>query len=297
MANKELLAMDGDELIYKAAFSAQHKEHWVKLTNGDVQGPFSTKKLAVEWLGDGEAEEIYTTVVAKTESQASDGLKRIIGNAIRDVRPTDHRIYLSGKDNFRYEVATLLPYKGNRHDADKPFHFHFLKDLIISKYDAITVDGMEADDAMSITSWQHQMKGTSWDVTIATQDKDLKMVPGFHYNPTTRKRMHLDPYEARLFFYKQLLTGDGTDNIPGINGVGPATANKILDPLKSEPSRVLYEAVLAAYKKAERNPKVRAKMPEGVWGRDRIVEVGRLLWMLQERNQMWVPEEEYYGKD
>lgn len=296
MAKKELLAIDGDEFIYKAAFSAQHKEHWIRMHNGDTRGPFSTKKLAVEWLGDGDADELYIVVVPKTESQASDGLKRIIGSAIRDVRPTDHRLYLTGKDNFRYEVATLLPYKGNRKDADKPFHFDFLKDLIINQYNAITVDGIEADDAMSITSWQHQIKDTSWEVTIATQDKDLKMVPGFHYNPTTRKRLHLDPYEARLYFYKQLLTGDGTDNIPGISGMGPATANKVLDPIKDESSRVLYEAVLAQYTKAENNPKVRAKMPEGVWGRDRVVEVGRLLWMLQERDQMWVPEEEYYVK-
>lgn len=293
---RELLVLDGDELMYKAAFASQHKEHFIKFTEDNIQGPFKTKKDCIEWLGDGEAEEIYSVVVPETEDKARFNAHRVVKQALSDVRPYEHRIYLTGDGNFRFDVATLLPYKGNRSAADKPVHLALVREILINSFKAITVDGMEADDAMSITSWQHQIKQTSWDVRIGTQDKDLRMVPGLHYHPTKREMYEMTWQEGRLSFYKQLLIGDqATDNIPGIYRMGAATASKVLDPLINGSSEELYMAVLAQYKKAEQNPKVASHMPDGKWGEERITEVARLLWMLQEKGQMWSPEEDYYA--
>jgi hypothetical protein len=290
-----LLVIDGDEMVYKAGFGSQHTEYYIRTPSGDSQGPFSTKKLAIEWLGDGEAEEVYSLVVPQTETRAAANLNNVLKAIVDDVKPTEWRIFLTGKDNFRIGLATLLPYKGNRSDAAKPVHYQFIRDLISSKYDAITVDGMEADDALSITSWQHRIKDTSWDVVIATQDKDLKMVPGLNYNPSKREKIDISVSEGRLNFYKQMLIGDGTDNIPGIHRLGPATAEKVLRPFENSPSMDLYKAVLSQYAKAGQNPKLIEKMPEGIFKEEGVIEVARLLWMQQEKEQLWVPDEEYYN--
>lgn len=292
--NRELLVLDGDELLYKAAFASQHKEHFIKLTGGNIQGPFKTKRDCIEWLGDDEAEEIYSEVVPESEDKAIFNIHRIIKTILKDVASDDHRIYLTGEGNFRYEVATLLPYKGNRSEVDKPVHYSLIKDVLINRFNAIVVEGIEADDAMSITSWQHQLNDSSWNVRIGTQDKDLKMVPGLHYHPTRRESYEVSWQEGRLFFYKQLLSGDITDNIPGIFGIGEKTADKILRPLINSSSHELYRAVRAEYDSAVENPKVRDRMPEGLWGEFRINEVAILLWMLQERDQVWCPGEIYY---
>lgn len=291
---KDLLVIDADEIVYKVGFGSQRTEYYIKITEDNIQGPFNTKKLAIEWLGDGEAEEIYPEVVPLSQSKASANLKRTLATITNDVQATDHRLYLTGKDNFRFDVATILPYKGNRSNAAKPVHYSYIKELLVDEYGAITVDGMEADDAMSITSWQHQLNDTNWDVIISTQDKDLKMVPGRHYNPTKRESYVMGWQEARMCFYKQILTGDGTDNIPGIPGIGPATANKLLDSLLEDTSDKMYKTVLEAYKRAEQDPKVKAKMVGDVWGAERVEEVARLLWMQQSRDQMWTAEERYY---
>ena len=101
-------------------------------------------------------------------------------------------IYLTGKNNFRYDIATVKPYKGNRKDKEKPVHFENVKWFLISRYNAIICDGMEADDALAI----HQMRDY-WSLfgskdnseqhsrvcktVICTRDKDLRQVPGWHY--------------------------------------------------------------------------------------------------------------------
>lgn len=291
---KKLLVIDGDELVYKAAFASQRTNYYVRVSEDNIAGPFNTKALAIEWVGDGEAEEIYSEVSPLPEEEAIFRLRQIIKTIKEDTKPDTHRIYLTGDGNFRFDVATLLPYKGNRVDTSKPVHFNLIKDYLLEELHATTVDGMEADDALSITSWTHYKRKSNWEVTIATQDKDLLMVPGMHYNPTTHELFRMSDQDARLCFYKQLITGDKTDNIPGIYGMGPAKANKLLDPLKDASNEVLVNAVIKAYADAEIDEKVSSKMPEGPWGIDRITEVARLLWMLQDKDQVWNSEDDYY---
>jgi len=292
--SKRLAVIDGDEIVYKAAFSAQRTEWYIKFSEDNIQGPFSSKKLAAEWIGDKEVEDVYPQVVPESEKVALSRLDSILRNIYGRTDEDDHRIYLTGKGNFRFEVATLIPYKGNRVNSVKPVHHALLTEAMTDIHYAITVDGMEADDAMSITSWQHQLNDTNWEVIIATQDKDLNMVPGHHHNPTSGKNYYQPWEEARLCMYSQMLTGDATDNIPGIYRTGPAAAAKLLGPLRKGTSDRMYRAVLAAYQQAYETEKVRDHMAEGVWGTERVQEIARLLWMQQERGQLWVPDVDYY---
>lgn len=149
---------------------------------------------------------------------------------------TDYEGYLTGSGNFRYARATIQPYKGNR-TQDRPVHLQAIRDHSVLEWGFVVVDGEEADDALG--------KNQTEDTLIVTIDKDLNMIPGKHYNFVKRIFYDVSEEEATKFFYTQLLTGDRTDNIRGVLGIGPAKAEKILKDCKDE--HEMYDACLIAY--------------------------------------------------
>lgn len=106
------------------------------------------------------------------------------------------------------------------------------------------------------------------------QDKDLNQLPGHHYNPVTDERYYVTEFEGLKSFYTQLLTGDRTDNIKGLDRIGPVKAAKILKDCKTE--QEMLQAVTKAY----------ADKGESF---DRLVENGKLLWLRREPGQTWRP--------
>lgn len=146
-----------------------------------------------------------------------------------DLDVNEWDLYLTGKNNFRYDVAKTAPYKGNRKDKEKPKHYQALRDYLVSAWDAKVIDGMEADDAISIRATE-----LGDDSVIVTIDKDLMMVPGWHYNFVKKELSHVTEEEGMLWFYKQMLMGDSADNIKGVRGIGPVTAEKLLDGLSQK---------------------------------------------------------------
>lgn len=133
-----------------------------------------------------------------------------------------------GTNNYRNKIAVTLPYKGNR-PAKKPFHYDEIR-LYLAEYHGFEMHKtQEADDAIGIahaelTNWQ-----IAEPVIIASIDKDLRMIPGRHYNIMTGEVDLVPIAEARKNFYRQVLTGDRTDNIQGLKGIGPVKANNILN--------------------------------------------------------------------
>lgn len=87
------------------------------------------------------------------------------------------------------------------------------------------VEGIEAEDAVGMLA--HHFKYQ--DVIIAHIDKDLNQIPGKHYNYSTQLLTDIDEQQASYLFWKQVMTGDSTDNIPGIPGIGPKKAAVVLD--------------------------------------------------------------------
>lgn len=172
---------------------------------------------------------------------------------------------LSGKGNFRNDVAVQQEYKGNRDpNTARPFHYETVEKHIVKHYNHIIVDGIEADDWMAI-----EQRNDPDNTLIATRDKDMWTCFGWHYRWACGDRQpevlkHWVPeFESKLFFFQQMLTGDNTDNIPGCGirrevmwggklqlrrkGVGEATAIKLLDGLTTV--REMFDVVSAEYKK------------------------------------------------
>jgi 5'-3' exonuclease len=134
---------------------------------------------------------------------------------------------LTESNCFRYDLATIVPYKGNRKKGSKPIIYYALKQHLKQKYQAYSNDRLEADDIVGYLSIALK---NDYMLTIASPDKDvIKQVEGFHYNYGKCTKHKTTATEAIKFLYTQTLTGDVTDNIQGIKGIGIVTATKILE--------------------------------------------------------------------
>lgn len=225
------LVVDGDVLAYRASFSAQDKTLLDAYKKVDDLMQFIINRTL--WFSDGR----------------------------------DYEVYLTGEGNFRFDVATTVPYKGNREEGNKPIHLPWVRDYIVDKYRGKVIEGQEADDQMAIDA----SNGDPETTVIASIDKDMLQVNCWHFNFAKNEFHYSTPESGLRFFYQQILTGDNIDNIKGLWRVGPAKANKILGDAVAEED--LYQKVLEAY--------------DG--DAERVLENARLLWLRRFQGQMWVP--------
>lgn len=217
------------------------------------------------------------------EEEAKLKLDELIGQITGEIDPwgdwSNRRFYLTGKGNFRYDIAKTAVYKGNRKDLEKPKHFSMLRDYLVSKYKALVTEGCEADDAIGIAANYFGYDN----VIIVSVDKDFEQIPTTIFNPSKWEVKTVDPWTATKNFYKQILTGDRVDNIIGIYGIGPVKAEKLLAGCDSE--KALYWACVEAYGESEKHSKT-----EGIHtSEDRVLENGRLLWIQRYVGELWQP--------
>lgn len=146
-------------------------------------------------------------------------VKSFLTNTIEAAGADSGRIFLTGSNNFRIKLAVSKPYKGNR-KAPKPDYWQLIRSYLVDEYDAVIYEDIEADDALGLAQTDNTV--------LCTIDKDLDMISGKHYNWKKRKLYKVSQTDADLFFFRQWMTGDSTDNIPGAKGIGPAKASKII---------------------------------------------------------------------
>jgi 5'-3' exonuclease len=180
-----------------------------------------------------------------------------------------YKAFLTGSGNFRYELATIAPYKGNRRDTAKPRHLEHMREYLVDAYEAVVSSGEEADDLIAIEATEI---GPS--AIIASVDKDFLQVPCRMYNFGKDQWFETSEFEGLQFFYTQCLEGDRADNIKGVAGIGPKKAAKILDGATTELE--LWERCLGAHG----------------GDRDALIENARLLWLRREVGQLWQPPTE-----
>lgn len=254
--------------------------------------------FAAETAWKGEHPDIDLDASPPPFDRVADLLDNRIDNTCAIVGATRPPIlYLTGKGNFRYQIAKRTPYKERA--GNKPFHYKNILAYIKGKYDYRIAEGLEADDLMSIYQTETRSilegnplySGPRVETIICTRDKDLRQVEGWHYGWELGNQPQFGPEVVEgmgsirlsdkrnkisgtglMFFYSQCLTGDSVDSIPGLPKCGPVKAYEILEGAETEKEafRRVLEAYCATY---------------GEKGPDELLEQGRLLWMTRELHE------------
>lgn len=204
--------IDADMPLYSVAFSVEE---------------------AVDW-----GDDLWT--LHADLGQARDLFDLWVDTVKTDLKVKEVVLCLSDKQNWRKD---LYPeYKANRSRNRKPVVFRPLRDWIITRYKAKVVPDLEADDLLGINA----NKSTN---ILVSGDKDLRTVPGLHYNPDRADEgvVRVTEDEGRYNHMMQTLTGDAVDNFKGCPGVGPKAAEKVLADLSPDE---YWPAVVARYEKA-----------------------------------------------
>lgn len=200
--------------------------------------------------------------------------------------PTTMTVLVGGEDNFRFKVAKLRPYKESRQGIRKPHHHSALLAYIKDRHSAVTVNGCEADDMCGILGTSCMASGEPF--VIAGIDKDLLSIPGSHYNYSTKVSRTVTQQQADRWFWTQVLTGDSTDCIPGLHGVGEARAGKLLGEAVTYDE--LKEKVIHAYTNAfskDRQNLQGSKYAGYSCAQELLEEQARLIYMQRNVNEKW----------
>jgi 5'-3' exonuclease len=232
MSSKGRVLVDGDIVAYRAAFATQD------------QGP-------------------------RDATNKVDELMDFILEATIDIpfaSSDDYTAYLTGKGNFRFDIAKSHEYKGNRKEVEKPVYLTLCRNHLEQQYNAVVSQGEEADDLISKAA-----ASLDYNCVVASIDKDMLQLPCWHFNFGRNEWAKVDPEGGLKFFYTQILTGDRADNIVGLHGIGPKKAEKLLQDCHTEED--LWDAVVKAY--------------EG--DKERVLENARLLWLRRYEGEIWCP--------
>lgn len=219
-------------------------------------------------------------------------IDQTITNIYEETNCNTCNIYLGGEGNYRNKIATLKGYKANRNHKDRPKYYGAIRAHLVREYNAILVAGQEAEDAVGIAAYRYDNFN---EFMIGAIDKDMKMIVGTHFNYVTNKIEFIDKRQALCNFYTQLVTGDMTDNIPG--------AYHLL--LHDGKEQEAHEFRYSRYKKALTGLLENATTELEMYSlalsfytqyydndeklQERILEIGRLLWIRREPYELWVP--------
>ena len=133
-------------------------------------------------------------------------------------------------------------YKANRPEPPEDLvpQFPLIRDATRAfSLPCIEVPGLEADDLIATYAREAQRMG--WNVTIVSSDKDLMQLVGEEngaridmLDTMKNQRIYLEEVEEKFGVPPELvgdvlaLMGDSVDNVPGIFGIGPKTASKLI---------------------------------------------------------------------
>lgn len=264
-----IAGIDGDVLRYELGNVAMAKE---QLFDIFVERPWPD--VDVHALVDQKMESIITAVGADA-----------------------HEVYLTGPGNYRFDIATIKPYKGARVGLVKPHHWETVSRRLKDHWGAITLNGIEADDWLGIRGTE---EGQNY--TACSRDKDIRQTGDcWHYSwacgeyqpekgpfridglgevsasfklygkgSKQTKSWKLEGF-GQAFFWGQLLCGDSVDNIPGCPRVGPGSIQELFRDCVTDED--FFKACVYQYHRAY-----------GSDWRVYLVENARLLYLIRDRS-------------
>ena len=207
------------------------------------------------------------------------GFLQSIGYAIKNIKPTRVIICFDGKGGSNKRRKLFPEYKANRKVRKRLTRlnsFHSQEDESISMSQQISrlvqyldvlpvtvlsPPDIEADDAMAYISQQIYPKSQFY---IMSTDKDFLQLVDDRvtvWSPTKKKYYFKDTVKedfevpAHNFLLYRTLTGDNSDNIPGIKGVGVKTLAKRL-PILFEDKKLTTQDILDFTKNSDDTSKI-----------------------------------------
>jgi hypothetical protein len=189
---KRIALIDGDSIAYMAGIS---------FSKGEMKASIDYKINQI--LNDTNADyyELYIEDWVKTK--------------------TNFRIKLFQKSKLHKKTQS---YKGNREGAAKPKFLDEAREYMVKSWNANVVRNIESEDRVIARAYECKQMHP----IICHIDKDLLQHPLEYYNYNTGKTCTLTLEEATLNLWRQVCTGDATDNIPGIPKVGKVKAGKAI---------------------------------------------------------------------
>ena len=192
-----------------------------------------------------------------------------VGKTIRDFKPSRCVIVFDGRGGSAKRKKIYGDYKANRANKTKlrrhDHHDSTIEDeqesmrhqfsRLVSYLDNLPVtfmaiDGIEADDAIAYIAQMYE--DTCKKITIVSTDRDFYQLVDNRiqvWSPIKKKMYDVEAvheefgvHPNNMVIYRSF-TGDASDNIPGVNGIGPKTILKLIPEL-AQPAEYSVDELL-----------------------------------------------------
>lgn len=235
--SSRIALIDADIMVYEAAYRSQEGIEW---DPGEVS-KYADLEDAIDLL--------EVDIARLEENTKADSLIFALTDSAREL-------------NFRrsvwpkYKCHREAP-AGQQGDG-RPLLYKALREYLRREHKVFQKPGIEGDDTIGILATA-QFDWLSEDRVMCSVDKDLLGIPGWHFNWRKPERdvHYVTEREADRNFMLQVLMGDATDGYPGIPGIGPKKAEKILNSVEEHsavfidhPQYFWWTAVRVAYAQA-----------------------------------------------
>lgn len=227
------LLIDADILACQFAYAYEARRD---RSRWDVRAVFGANVNDADALGAGADGAATDDALRRSGGWAIAGFDSAVESMLSRTETNKAVLCFSGSENFRYSV--LPTYKSNRRGAPRPVLLDVLIEHARQEWECISHDSLEADDVMGVMATK-----SSGNYIIASTDKDLKQIPGAHYNWRRDCMEEVAIADADYWFYFQVLTGDSVDGYSGCPGVGVRRAKTVLDGAGGDP----WASVVAAF--------------------------------------------------
>jgi DNA polymerase I len=173
------------------------------------------------------------------------GFCNMLWKLLRDARDTDvgvtptHFAVIFDYSSKTFRNKLYPEYKANRSEPPEDLipQFGLIREATRAfNLPCIETEGFEADDI--IASYARKAEAVGAHTTIISSDKDLMQLVTDHvsmYDSMKDKQIGIEEVVEKFgvkpekMIDLQALTGDSTDNIPGVPGIGPKTAAQLLE--------------------------------------------------------------------
>jgi DNA polymerase I len=169
------------------------------------------------------------------------GYSNMLWKLANDLHAADgptHLAVVLDKSGTSFRNDIYDQYKANRPPAPEDLRpqFPLIRDATLAfSFPMVEEEGVEADDM--IASYTVAARAQGWHVTIISSDKDLMQLVGDGvdmFDTMKDKRIHREEVIEKFGVGPELvgdvlaLMGDTSDNVPGVPGIGPKTATKLI---------------------------------------------------------------------